>query len=221
MVLQSLGYISIRTAHFDDWSRFASDLLGMEKIEASSKMTRFRMDENFQRLILQSSSDEGLGAIGWQVADRLALENMASRLEAADIAVSRGSVLLAEERAVEELIWFHDPAGNRLEIFYGPAAANSPFRCGRPIEGFRTGAFGMGHVVLNVSNIDVMLPFYRDLLGFKISDYGFSPYKLYFFHLNGRHHSLALVGSGTDSLHHIMVETLSLDDIGQDTIWRN
>jgi hypothetical protein len=41
------------------------------------------------------------------------------------------------------------------------------------------------------------------------------PYQLYFFHLNGRHHSFAMVGSGRKGLHHFMVELQSLDDVGQ------
>ena len=45
----------------------------------------------------------------------------------------------------------------------------------------------MGHVVMNVADVEPLLPFYRDVLGFQITDYGLKPYKLYFFHLNGRH----------------------------------
>jgi catechol 2,3-dioxygenase-like lactoylglutathione lyase family enzyme len=74
---------------------------------------------------------------------------------------------------------------------------------------------GMGHAVLYVRDADFLLPFYRDLLGFKVSDYGTKPYKLYFFHLNGRHHTFAMVGSGKQGMHHFMVELCSLDDVGQ------
>jgi hypothetical protein len=53
------------------------------------------------------------------------------------------------------------------------------------------------------------------LLGFRVTDYGLKPYKLYFFHLNGRHHSFAMVGTGRQGMHHFMVELMSLDDVGQ------
>ena len=93
--------------------------------------------------------------------------------------------------------------------------ADAPFRPGRPIDGFATGPFGMGHAVLHVKNVDALLPFYRDLLGFRLSDYGLTPYPLYFFHVNGRHHSFAMVGSGRTGFHHFMVEFQNLDDVGQ------
>jgi catechol 2,3-dioxygenase-like lactoylglutathione lyase family enzyme len=73
----------------------------------------------------------------------------------------------------------------------------------------------MGHVVMNVVDAQALLPFYRDVLGFRVTDYGHTPYTLYFFHLNGRHHSFAMVGSGKASFHHLMVELGNLDDVGQ------
>ena len=41
------------------------------------------------------------------------------------------------------------------------------------------------------------------------------PFRAYFFHINPRHHSLALIDTGNNGLHHLMVELFSLDDVGQ------
>ena len=60
-----------------------------------------------------------------------------------------------------------------------------------------------------------MLPFYRDVLGFALSDYILKPFKAYFFHVNPRHHSLAFIETGKNGMHHMMVELFSLDDVGQ------
>jgi catechol 2,3-dioxygenase-like lactoylglutathione lyase family enzyme len=73
----------------------------------------------------------------------------------------------------------------------------------------------MGHLVMNVERIDQVLPFYQDLLGFRLSDYTLRPFKAYFFHLNPRHHSFAVIETGTNSVHHMMVELFMLDDVGQ------
>ena len=93
--------------------------------------------------------------------------------------------------------------------------SDTPFIPGRPISGFNTGPQGMGHAVLHVDNIDKLVPFYQEILDFKLSDYGLTPYPLYFFHVNGRHHSFAMVGSGSKGFHHFMVEYKNLDDVGQ------
>jgi 2,3-dihydroxybiphenyl 1,2-dioxygenase len=215
MEVTALGYIGMKSSQVDQWSRMATDLLGMQRVDRAGKVNAYRMDDRKQRLIVDGSSDAGLAVMGWEVATQVELDRLGGRLDDHGARVTRGSRALADERHVSELISFSDPAGNPLEVFCEPELASDPFKPGRPISGFRTGAMGMGHVVLNVENVDVLLPFYRDLLGFKVSDFGLTPYQLYFFHVNGRHHSFAMVGSGRKALHHFMVEVGSLDDVGQ------
>ena len=187
----------------------------MQQVDRGGAVRAFRMDDRKQRLVVTGDEGEGLGFLGWEAADAAALDALAARLDAHGVKVSRAPRSLADERHVADLILFEDPAGNRLEAFHGPALASDPFRPGRPISGFRTGPLGMGHAVLHVEDVEPLLPFYRDLLGFRVSDYGLKPYKLYFFHINGRHHSFAMVGSGKRGMHHFMVELCALDDVGQ------
>lgn len=215
MEITALGYVGIQSSRLDDWSRMATGLLGMQQVDRGAQVRAFRMDDRKQRLIVDGTGDAGLAAMGWEVETSADLDRLAGRLDNHGVAVTRGSRAFADQRHVTELISFRDPAGNPLEAFCKPALASDPFKPGRPISGFRTGALGMGHVVLNVEDVEPLLPFYRDLLGFQVSDFGLTPYKLYFFHVNGRHHSFAMVGSGRRALHHFMVEVGSLDDVGQ------
>lgn len=215
MDIQALGYIGIRSSDLDAWTEYARGLLGMQSVDATMGARAFRMDDRKQRLVVTQDAAEPAAFIGWEVADGAALEALAARLDAAGVAVRRGARALADQRRVRDLLLFDDPAGNRLEAFYDAEIASDPFVPGRPISGFETGPLGMGHVVLNVPDVDAMLPFYRDLLGFRVTDYGLSPYRLYFFHVNGRHHSFAMVETGKSSFHHFMVELGSLDDVGQ------
>jgi len=73
----------------------------------------------------------------------------------------------------------------------------------------------MGHAVLMVTNVDTALAFYRDVLGFRISDFVRGPLTGYFLHVNPRHHSLALFEAPFNGMHHLMVELYSFDDVGQ------
>ncbi|HWU60901.1 MAG TPA: VOC family protein [Ensifer sp.] len=215
MTLIGLGYIGIGSRQTEAWDHFSTRLLGMEKIDAGASVRAYRMDDRKQRLIVSGEAQEGLEFLGWEVGSLSDLDALAGRLENAGVAVMREPAALADQRHVGALISFHDPEGHRIEVFHGPQIASEPFKPGRPISGFKTGALGMGHAVLHATNVDILLPFYRDLLGFSVTDYGLTPYKLYFFHINGRHHSFAMVGSGRRGMHHFMVELLSLDDVGQ------
>lgn len=215
MAIIALGYLGIRSGLLDDWSDFAGKLLGMQKIDRGGKAMAFRMDDKVQRLLVSDEPGETLAFLGFEVAQRADLEAYAARVERAGYPVHLGSRDLADRRFVGDLIWFNDPMGNRVELFHAPMIASDPFVPGRPIDGFKTGALGMGHAVLHVKDIEVMMPFYRDVLDFHVTDFGRVPYGLYFFHLNDRHHSFAMVGSGQEGFHHFMVEYQNMDDMAQ------
>lgn len=215
MPITALGYLGVRSDRIDDWSRFASGILGMQQVDRGGRQRAFRMDDRLQRLVVSDEPGETLAFIGWEVAAKSDLDAFASRLENAGHPVTPGGRDLADRRFVQDLIVFHDPAGNRIELVWKPHVSNDPFQPGRPIDGFKTGPLGMGHAVLHVPDAEALLPFYRDVLGFAVSDYGLTPVPLYFFHVNGRHHSFAIVGSGNSGFHHFMVEYQNLDDVGQ------
>ena len=215
MPVQALGYAGFGSAALDDWRQFGTGLVGLQAVERSASLLAFRMDDRKQRIVIDRSMPEGARFFGWEVADAAALDLLAARLEQAGVDVTAEPQTLADNRRVRGLISFRDPAGNRLEAFYGADIDDTPFRPGRSISGFRTGPLGLGHAVLTVENIDAVMPFYVDLLGFGLSDYMQKPFRAYFFHINARHHSLALIETGRNGMHHLMVELFSLDDVGQ------
>jgi len=214
-MLQALGYAGFGSAALDDWRQFGTGLVGLQAVERSPSLLAFRMDDRKQRIVIDRVLPEGTRFFGWEVADATALDVLAARLESAEVDVIAEPQTLADTRRVRALISFSDPAGNRLEAFYGAEIDDTPFSPGRSISGFRTGPLGLGHAVLTVENIDAAMPFYVDLLGFRLSDYMQKPFRAYFFHINGRHHSLALIETGRNGMHHLMVELFSLDDVGQ------
>ena len=214
-MLRALGYAGFGSDKLEDWRQFGTSLVGLQAVERGNSQLSFRMDDRKQRIVIDRAMGEGARFFGWEVADGAALDALAARLEGAGVAVTAEAVELADNRRVRALISFRDPAGNRLEAFYGAEIDETPFKPGRSISGFRTGPLGLGHVVLTVENIDAVMPFYVDVLGFRLSDFIEKPFRAYFFHINPRHHSLALIETGKNGLHHLMVELFSLDDVGQ------
>src|ERR1700692_2274746 len=215
MPLQGLGYAGFGSAALDDWRQFGTGLVGLQAVERSASLLAFRMDDRKQCIVIDRAMPEGTRFFGWEVADAADLDALAARLEKHQVKVAAEPRALADARRVRGLISFSYPAGNRLESFYGAEIAEEPFSPGRSISGFRTGPLGLGHAVLTVENIDAIMPFYVDLLGFGLSDYMQKPFRAYFFHINPRHHSLALIETGRNGMHHLMVELFSLDDVGQ------
>ena len=216
MTIQGLGYVGVRTKSLEDWAGFAEKFMGMQRVDASRSGLAFRMDDRKQRIVVDAGRRRGrrllrLGGCRRRSARRL-------RRAAGDRPASRSRAARARSptnAASADLIVFDDPVGNRAGIFHGAETTSEPFKPGRNISGFRTGPLGMGHAVLHVKDINDVIPFYRDLLGFRLSDYMTRPFNAYFFHANPRHHSIAFIETGRNATHHLMVELFNLDDVGQ------
>lgn len=214
MSIKSLGYIGVAANDTSDWDAFGTKLLGMQAVNEGKSLS-LRMDERARRMIIEPDNYNGLKYFGLEVENSDALNAMAAKLEAAKIHITKEPTGLVLSRGAQEVISFHDPMGNRVEIFYGGEVASAEFVPGRSISGFRTGNLGLGHVVLKVKHAEPMIKFYTEVIGFKLSDYALRPFKAYFFHFNARHHSFAIVESDENGVHHMMVEMNSLDDVGQ------
>jgi len=215
MAICALGYLGVRSNQTDQWNHFASGLLGLQQVDKGGNTIAFRMDDHKQRFVVTDEAGDSLAFIGWEVEHKDDLTAYATKLENAGYAVELGNTALCDQRCVAQLVAFNDPDGNRIELFHNPELCAEPFKPGRPISGFKTGPVGMGHAVLHVKDAQSLVPFYRDVLGFALSDFGLQPVPLYFFHVNERHHSFAIVGSGRSGFHHFMVEYQNLDDVGQ------
>ena len=215
MTVQALGYVGLHATNLDDWAGFGTGVLGLQLAGRGNSELVFRMDDRRQRLVVARDASDGPGFFGWEVADAAALDAVAGRLEAAGVKVTRGDAALADRRHVRGLVHVLDPFGNRLELFHGAEITTEAFKPGRCLSGFRTGALGMGHAVMLVRDIDAGLAFYRDILGFGVSDWIEKPFRACFLHVNGRHHSFAMLESAQPGFHHLMMELFNLDDVGQ------
>ncbi len=214
MTLQSFGYVGIRSSRLSDWADYGEKFLGLQLVEKTGSLLRFRMDDRKQRIVVSTEQEDGF-VFGWEVESASAADGLAGRLEVAKVKVAQIPRAECGLRGITGGIRFADPAGNKLEAFWGAEVADEPFTPGRSISGFRTGTLGVGHAVLHVERVDDLMWFYVDVLGFKLSDFTTKPFKAYFFHVNPRHHSFAMIETGKRGVHHLMMELCSLDDVGQ------
>ena len=212
---RALGYLGVNAKSLADWADYATRLAGMQIADKAGGSMALRMDDRKQRLVIEENGGDGVAYFGWEMDDAVALGAFCATLDKAGVKAERGSSALADQRRVKDLVVVTDPIGYRLEFFHGAEVSDRPFTGGRVHSGFRTGPLGLGHVVATAERVADAVPFYRDLMGFGLSDYYYKPFEAYFFHVNERHHSFALIETGKRSIHHMMIEHFSLDDVGQ------
>lgn len=215
MGVQGLAYIGVGAADLAAWRRYASDVLAMQVVEGDSGILYLRMDDQHHRIAVHEGQPATGLYYGWDVGQPDALEALTGALGALGYAGTDGTAHECAVRQVRALRAFTDPAGNRVELFYGQKSGFG-WVPPRAHGGFKTGALGLGHVVMVARDADAMLAFYG-ALGLRMSDYIFlKPVQgqTYFMHCNPRHHSIAIVAGPFDALHHVMVENNRLDDVG-------
>jgi catechol 2,3-dioxygenase-like lactoylglutathione lyase family enzyme len=181
MAIKALSYIGVNSDKFEDWSHYTQKSLGMQLVDRGKDILSFRMDDQKQRLTITGNKGDNLGFMGWEVDEKDDLLLFASKLERNKIQVHQGKTSFADKRFVDDLIYFNDPQGNRIELVFNPMNDTDPFKPNRPISGFKTGALGMGHAVIHVKKIDDLIPFYTEVLGFRISDTAIHQFLYVFF----------------------------------------
>mgnify|MGYP000883414855 FL=1 len=223
--LKSLGYVKVQTADIERWRQFAFGVLGFATGSGPDPDALYlRMDERTARIIVVPGDADRIIASGWEVRDRAGLDRVKQTLDAAGVAYKQLSQGEADDRRVEEVLTFDDPAGNTLEVFHGAVLDHSPVITPFGAR-FVTGDQGMGHVVLPALDANGLFEFYTGTLGFlSRGSYRvplpkeFGPIRIRFLGVNERHHSLAIAPAMTlrdPGLIHMMVEVDSLDAVGQ------
>jgi len=216
-MIQALSYLIVETPHLEDWIKQVRDHIGMQvEVVESDQCVRLRIDEKFQRMVVTKIAGQASMGMGFEVADSTELDRIAKVLEAEGYAVTQGTEQELTLRGVEDMMFFHDPDGLRIEVCYGLADADSLFEPGRPIGGFRTGEMGLGHVALITEHYEKLSHLYRGIFGFNLSDHTDAPFRVEFLHCNPRHHTIGIADTGGPAkIYHFMLEYNDFDDVGR------
>ncbi|MEV6424524.1 VOC family protein [Streptomyces sp. NPDC051662] len=212
-----LGYVVVEAQDLDAWRKFARDLLGLQPTVDTPDRLLLRMDEKAYRLDIRRGDTDQVTAIGWEVKGPKELEEIAARLESNGYSVKRATDDAVTRRQVSGLVEFDDPAGQRLELFWGLLEARQRFVSPTGAR-FVTGRGGMGHVFQFTDDGAAQGRLYQDILGFRLSDLiEFAPGASgTFLHANERHHSFAYASvPGLTGFGHLMFEVTELDLVGR------
>lgn len=221
-VINRLAYVAGTTGDMSAWTAYATEVLGFQvSADSSDKLLYLRADGSHHRIAIRPGDRDDVAYIGWQLANPEALEAAAAALDKAGVRVTPGTLEEAADRRVFGLVHFICPhSGVRMELVVSPEEIFMPrFLPTRDLAGFRTGALGLGHVVLYAPDVRAAATFYCRVLGFGVTDYalipGVGPLAA-FLHCNSRHHSLAFMSipGAPRRIQHLMFETETMSDVG-------
>ncbi|WP_311269560.1 VOC family protein [Sphingobium sp. WCS2017Hpa-17] len=225
-MISSLAYVVLKAPDLGAWQAFGCDTLGLMRSAASDEDSLFlRMDDRPFRFAIEKADGPSFVAGGWELPDQASFEICISKLRAAGVEVLDGDAGLAARRQVKGIATCKDPSGNGVELHWGRIVDYEPFLSPSAVSGFVTGEMGLGHLVLPAGALSDTLDFYKNILGFRDTDYIRVPLspepdgpaaQVHFLHCdNARHHSVALTDMPQPAgAVHVMVEAKTIDDVG-------
>lgn len=225
MSVANLGYAVLQMKDPEAWADFAETVLGFGKTKSYGKegAQYLQMDDAPFRYMIVKGDGERYLASGYDAGSKAKFDAQIAEFEAAGVDIVHGSDEDAKHRAVTAVAFCQDPSGNYIEVFYGREAGNA-FTPGHGIKTFMTGEMGLGHVVLPAPENDATIKFYREVMGFGVSDDltlppfapDFPDQRIYFMHAdNPRHHTLALYNFPNPAgVVHLMAEVGDMDELG-------
>lgn len=218
-----VAYLGVQVSDPAAFGAFLGDVVGLVPGDTTTDgATTWRNDDRVHRIIVEEGPANDAVFVGLQAGSADSFERAVERAQAAGVSVTEGTPSEVAARRVEALARVDTPWGVPFEILHGLASAAMPFDSPLVPGGFVTKDQGFGHVVFLVTDLDGADGFAREALGFTQSDWletdlGGLPLTVRFYHCNPRHHSLALGAAPIElpqKLHHVMVETVSQDNVG-------
>lgn len=200
--ISRLRGIALGAPNATDAKGFYEDAWGLESVAEIPGEVHLRgTGPEHHILSLYDRDARGIAYINFAAQDTAALEALFDQVQATNVTVATG---LRELDTPGGGVGFDivDP-DNRLlrvsaQVDRYPDAPDAP---DRPRK--------ITHVVLNTPDLETQLAFYRDVLGFRVSDW--SENQMVFIRCNSDHHSISFNRAPHASLNHIAFEMPSID----------
>ncbi|WP_369207900.1 VOC family protein [Streptomyces sp. PU-14G] len=200
--LRALRSVELLTPAFAEAAGFYEEVWGLQVVETEQGASWLRgTGEEHHALQLTRSDRTGLGRLSFAVGTPAEVDEAARRLELRGIAPQAGPGPLDQVGGGYGLR-FCDHEGRQIELSAETWAV--------PPRGREAAVpVGVTHTVLNTTDIDASVGFYREVLGLRVSDW--SEHQMAFLRCNADHHCVAFNQADWASLNHVAYEMPSVD----------
>jgi 2,3-dihydroxy-p-cumate/2,3-dihydroxybenzoate 3,4-dioxygenase len=206
---KKIGYVALNVTDVQKSTEFYDQVVGLQHVEENEKgLSFFRCSNDHHNVILYPSTESGIKRVGFQMENDQELEKAYNQF------VKNG----LDPREVSEAELKELKQGRSFRIVEPNTGLELEFysKMMHMIKNFvptHTKIERLGHVVLNVVDVDSTIKFFEENLNFIVSDHlGENAWLRCF--PNPYHHSFALIKNTENKLHHVNFMVEDIDDIG-------
>jgi 2,3-dihydroxy-p-cumate/2,3-dihydroxybenzoate 3,4-dioxygenase len=204
-LVKGLGYVALTVPEIDRSLDFYKRVAHLKVSERGKKQAFLTGGTSHHWLRLEETGIPSLARIGFEVRDRAALDEVVNRLDSGGIPWKPANDLVGDR--VTDAIRFTDPDGFQIELFTDMVSLPVP------VDTFLNMSQVL-HGVWLASDPAVSCQFYRDVLGFKESDW--IERAMVFMRAGNRYHHTIGIGRDTDRLgrlDHFCILVEDIDDV--------
>jgi catechol-2,3-dioxygenase len=203
-----LRHVSLISSNLDEQANFYEKVWGLDRVEVSDKENQpvyFRgAGPEHHILSLHKGETRGLHHIAFGMVDKNAVDLAAEILESKGVRIIQQPGYLDEAGAGYGLRLL-DPDNRVIELSAWVEVQTSIWN-NKNVDPVK-----LNHVVLNTTDIDRIVEFYTNILGFKVTDW--SEHQMCFLRCNRKHHSIAFNQNEHNSVNHMAYEVDSVDEL--------
>jgi catechol 2,3-dioxygenase-like lactoylglutathione lyase family enzyme len=200
--VRRLGHATISTPDIEGQVDYYNRLLGLSIIERSKDRVFLGSKQGMEAVELVRGEPNGLKRLSFQVAPGTDLGDVVKELQKDGIKCERRKGITP---GVAEAVTFDDPKGTPIDVYAEYQFAK------RDDTPSLFNILKLGHVAYRVLDVQQVVKFYCDVLGFKVSDWRGDFFV--FMRCNTDHHTLNFIIDEQPQLHHIAFEVVDWSEI--------
>ncbi|MEH7130989.1 VOC family protein [Neobacillus drentensis] len=206
---KKIGYVALNVSDIEKSTEFYEKVVGLQFVETNENgLSFFRCSNDHHNVVLYPASESGIKRVGFQMENDKQLETAYNEFVKNGLEPKEVSDLERKELKQGRTFRIVEPNTGLVLEFYSKMM--------HMIKDFvptHTKIQRLGHVVLNVVDVDSTLKFFTEKLNFIVSDHlGDNAWMRCF--PNPYHHSFALISNKETKLHHVNFMVENIDDIG-------
>ena len=202
--VKRIGHVTLTTPDPERQIDYYTQTLGLLLIARDKDRAVLATPTGLEAVVLARGEQAGVAQLAMQVTPTSDLADLSSRLSKIGIASDRRTDVTP---GVRESLAFQDPQGRGIEIFTGYSFPPGSEEHGGILPR------KLGHVAFHTPDLAATMDFYRNILGFKLSDQRSDFFA--FLRCSRDHHSLNFLQAGNHpGLHHLAFELRDQAEIG-------
>ena len=193
--VRRIGHAGFTTPDVNRQVAYYTDIMGLTLVDKTPQAAYLASTLDHHSVVIRHGEAPQCSHLSFQIAPLADLGEFERQVKAHGIQTLR---LTDPEPGIRDMVAFDNPAGTRIQVFNERAPGAQKFNEKGIIP------TKLGHVAFNVIDVQNVVKFYVDVLGFRVSDWMGDFFA--FLRCGPDHHTINLVDSKRIRLNHIAFE---------------